>query len=260
MEKYDQIGVGYNQTRKADHYLLGRMIHFLDTKPGGVYLDIGCGTGNYTIAFSNRGVKLIGIDPSEAMLSIARSRSADVEWKNGKAESIPLADNSVDGILAVLTTHHWTNQNKGYAELGRVLKPGGTIVIFTATPEQMKSYWLSHYFPKMLQDGRKQMLPYETIEENLLTGGFTEVKTEKYFVTNDLQDLFLQCGKYNPAIYLDEQVRRGISSFATAKNAEEVQSGLASLRSDIDSGNIEEVVKQYESEVGDYLFVIAKKS
>jgi len=226
MEKYDQIGVGYNQTRKADHYLLGRMIHFLDTKPGGVYLDIGCGTGNYTIAFSNRGVKLIGMD----------------------------------GILAVLTTHHWTNQNKGYAELGRVLKPGGTIVIFTATPEQMKSYWLSHYFPKMLQDGRKQMLPYETIEENLLTGGFTEVKTEKYFVTNDLQDLFLQCGKYNPAIYLDEQVRRGISSFATAKNAEEVQSGLASLRSDIDSGNIEEVVKQYESEVGDYLFVIAKKS
>lgn len=259
MEKYDQIGVGYNNTRKADHYLLGRMMHFLKADQTGTYLDIGCGTGNYTIEFSKRGVKMIGIDPSEAMLSIARTRNNDVEWRNGKAEAMSLADSSVDGVLAVLTTHHWTNQDKGYVELGRVMKPGSRLVIFTATPEQMRSYWLTYYFPTMLRDAGKHMLSYETIEANLHRAGFSSVNAEKYFVTNDLQDLFLQSGKHNPAIYLDEQVRRGISSFATAKNADEVTNGLAQLREDVATGKIEEVMKQYESNVGDYLFVGAVK-
>lgn len=259
MEKYDQIGVGYNTTRKADHYLLGRMIHFLKADNVGTYLDIGCGTGNYTIEFSKRGVKMIGIDPSEAMLSIARSRNSDVKWINGKAEAMSLADSSVDGVLAVLTTHHWNNQDKGYAELGRVMKPGSRLVIFTATPEQMRSYWLSHYFPTVLRDAAKHMLSYETIEANLHRAGFISVSAEKYFVTNDLQDLFLQSGKHNPASYLDENVRRGISSFATAKNPDEVRIGLSQLREDIATGDIEAVMKKYESEVGDYLFVAAQK-
>lgn len=259
IEKYDQIGVGYNTTRRADHYLLGRMMHFLKADNTGTYLDIGCGTGNYTIEFSKRGVQMVGVDPSEAMLSIARSRSTNVTWKNGKAENIPMEPESVDGVLAILTTHHWTNQDKGYADLGRVMKKGARLVIFTATPEQMRAYWLTHYFPVMLRDSGKHMLPYETIESNLHKAGFTSVSSEKYFVTNDLQDLFLQSGKHNPSIYLDEQVRRGISSFATAKNPEEVSNGLNQLREDIATGKIEEVMKKYESEVGDYLFVAAQK-
>jgi ubiquinone/menaquinone biosynthesis C-methylase UbiE len=192
-------------------------------------------------------------------LSIARSRNNSVEWLNGKAEAMSLADESVDGVLAVLTTHHWTNQDKGYAELGRVMKKGGKLVIFTATPEQMRSYWLCHYFPVMLRDSGKHMLPFETIEANLKKAGFNSVESEKYFVTNDLQDLFLQSGKQNPASYLDEQVRRGISSFQTAKNPEEVKNGLERLRTDIATGEIENVMKKYESDAGDYLFVVAKK-
>lgn len=259
MEKYDSIGVGYNNTRRADHYLLGRMMHFLKADSSGTYLDIGCGTGNYTIEFSKRGVNMIGIDPSEAMLSIARTRSSAVNWIKGKAESMPVESSSVDGVLAILTTHHWTNQSKGYEELGRVMKPGARLVVFTATPEQMKSYWLSHYFPMMLRDAAKQMLPFEVIEENLRAGGFASIETEKYFVTNDLQDLFLYSGKENPALYLDEQVRKGISSFSTTRNGDEVSSGLEELRADIASGEIEKVMKKYESEVGDYLFVAARK-
>ena len=259
MEKYDKIGIGYNSTRKADHYLLGRMMHFLKADSQGTYLDIGCGTGNYTIEFSKRGVSMVGIDPSEAMLSIARTRSKDVRWVNGKAESMSLESGSIDGVLAILTTHHWSNQDKGYAELGRVMKPGGRLVIFTATPEQMRAYWLTHYFPTMLRDSGKHMLPFETIEANLTKAGFGEISTEKYFVNNDLQDLFLQSGKENPASYLEENVRRGISSYATARNQDEVTAGLDRLREDIATGEIDNVVKKYESDVGDYLFVVAVK-
>lgn len=259
MEKYDRIGIGYNTTRKADHYLLGRMIHFLKADDKGTYLDIGCGTGNYTIEFSKRGVRMIGIDPSDAMLDIARTRSNAVEWKKGRAESIPLPDASVDGILAILTTHHWNDQTKGYAELARVMKPGARLVTFTSTPAQMKTYWLSHYFPTILRDSAKQMLPFETIETNLRNGGFASIETEKYFVTNDLQDLFLQSGKENPTLYLDAQVRKGISSFSITRHTVEISNGLERLRTDIASGEIRNVMKQYESDAGDYLFVVAVK-
>ena len=51
-EKYDIIGVNYNLTRKADPYLYKRLHFFLNPQIKGTYLDIGCGTGNYTAKFA----------------------------------------------------------------------------------------------------------------------------------------------------------------------------------------------------------------
>ena len=80
-EKYDIIGKGYNTTRKADPYLSSRLFHLLSPVKGETYLDIGCGTGNYTIALNEMGVDFIAIDPSEEMLKIARSKNSNIDWK-----------------------------------------------------------------------------------------------------------------------------------------------------------------------------------
>ena len=61
---YDAIGTGYNSTRQADPYLTSRLLYFLKPQPGKLYLDIGCGTGNYTIALSNQGLNFTGVEPS----------------------------------------------------------------------------------------------------------------------------------------------------------------------------------------------------
>ncbi len=61
--KYDKIGLNYNSTRKADKYLSQRIIYFLNPKVDGLYLDIGCGIGNYTIALQDKGLRInISID------------------------------------------------------------------------------------------------------------------------------------------------------------------------------------------------------
>ena len=94
--KYDKIGINYNETRKADPYISERLFKHLNLKAGELFLDIGCGTGNYTNSLSKKGI---------------------------------------DGIMGSLTIHHWDSREIGFKELYRILKPNGTIVVFTSTPK-----------------------------------------------------------------------------------------------------------------------------
>ncbi len=256
---YNSIGTGYNTTRRADAHIAERIYDHLAPEKKGLYLDIGCGTGNYTIALSEMGLNMFGVDPSEKMLQEATSRSNNISWLVGMAESLPLPHSMFDGIAGMLTIHHWTDLDTAFKELDRVLKRNGRIVFFTATPEQMTGYWLRHYFPKMMEKSGVQMPPLEKIAAAAAKAGLETAGTEKYFVSDDLQDSFLYIGKNNPELYFDEVVRNGISSFAALSNKDEVQAGLTQLRTDIDNGAFPAIKEQYENELGDYLFVTLQK-
>jgi len=260
LAKYDIIGKNYNQTRKADPYLVARLLANLKPEPNKQYLDIGCGTGNYTDVIQRSGnFNFIGIDPSTKMLEKAKTKNDQIDWRIGTAEQTGLDDNSIDGIIGSLTIHHWTDIAAGFSELFRVLKTNGNLLIFTATPQQMKGYWLNHYFPKMLQDSIVQMPDYHLVMENLKTAGFQNSQTEKYFIHKDLQDQFLYCGKEQPELYLDPAIRNGISSFSSLANQEEVSRGLAAIEADIQSKEIEKVIQSYENDFGDYLYINSTK-
>ncbi|MEO0468230.1 MAG: class I SAM-dependent methyltransferase [Bacteroidota bacterium] len=257
--KYDRIGDDYNHTRKADPYLLDRFHQLLAYQSGQTILDIGCGTGNYTIGLHQKGVQLIGVDPSEKMLTEARAKHSHVHWVQAAVESLPLDDQSVDGIVASLTMHHWQDPASGFRELYRIAKAGSRMLLFTSDPQQMAGYWLNAYFPKMLEVSMQQMPRRESIIAHLSEAGFEMLAEEKYFVRPDLQDLFLYAGKERPQMYLDPGVRKGISSFSDLAHQLEVEIGLAQLQADIQSGHIDTVIKSYENETGDYLFLVAQK-
>lgn len=257
--KYNKIGINYNQTRKADPYLVEQLLKHLNPKKEDLYLDIGCGTGNYTSALQKKGFNFIGIEPSIEMLQKAQAKNEAIQWKIGSAEKTGLAQHSVDGIIGTLTIHHWTNLTRAFSELEYVLKPDGKIVIFTSTPQQMKGYWLNHYFPKMLEDSMVQMPTLETVKKTMTLAGLKITATETYNIKPDLKDQFLYCGKQNPELYFDESIRHGISSFSALANKDEVENGLCKLRNDIDSGKIKDIIKSYENDFGDYLYIIAKK-
>ena len=257
--KYDKIGVGYNETRKPDKYITNRLIYHLNPKSERIYLDIGCGTGNYTNELQKKGLNLIGIDPSKEMLEKAIKRNGKIDWRIGIAENSGLSDRAVDGILATLTMHHWQDLKLAFKELHRILKRKGTLVIFTSTPKQMKGYWLNYYFPKMMKASIHQMPSLRNVKEALLYSEFSLIETDPYFVRPDLQDLFLYAGKHDPKLYLNPLVRKGISSFSSLANKAEVERGLTALKKDIHDGKIKEVMKSYENNLGDYLFITAKK-
>ena len=257
--KYDEIGTGYNSTRQADPYLTGRLFSLLRPQKNKLYLDIGCGTGNYTCTLADKGLNFIGVEPSEKMLSEAKTRNQNVSWLNGTAEQIPAGDKAFDGIIATLTVHHWTDINKAFNELNRVLADNGRIIMFTSTPEQMKGYWLNHYFPKMLFSSIVQMPSLDDIQKAANEAELKLCRVEKYFIKDDLQDYFLYSGKNRPEYYFDEQIRHGISSFSSLANIDEITQGLMELRSNIDNNSFEQIKSKYENDLGDYLFITIDK-
>lgn len=102
------------------------------------------------------------------------------------------------------------------------------------------------------------MPSYESIISGLKSSGFKIISEEPYFIREDLKDLFLYSGKNNPEIYLNPQIRKGISSFSSLSNKSEIESGIKKLKKDIDSGEIRQIIQSYENNFGDYLFITCK--
>lgn len=258
--KYDRIGKSYDTTRCADPYLTARLLELIQPEAHGKYLDIGCGTGNYTAALSTHGLRVVGVEPSGTMLQTAKLRHAEMDWIAGSAEGIPFPPDTFHGAIATLTIHHWHALEKGFSEISRVLKCKGRFVIFTSSPTQMKGYWLNHYFPTMLTASIAQMPSLEAIGSAGEKSGLRIVETQKYDVADDLQDGFLYIGKNKPEMYFEARIRNGISSFSSLANQEEVTSGLLRLKSDMQSGRFETIRKRYENTLGDYLFIVLEKA
>ena len=258
--KYDKIGTGYNSTRKADPYLTEKLIYYLHPEKDKLYLDIGCGTGNYTIALAEYGINIFGVDPSDQMLNEARSRNRDIKWLKGTAEELPVVNEVLDGAIATLTIHHWTNLQASFSEINRVLSGNGRLVLFTSTPEQMKGYWLNHYFPEMLKASIIQMPSLSAIQTALRHTKLEIERVEPYYIQDNLQDHFLYAGKNNPTLYFDETIRNGISSFTSLSHSDEVQRGLKQLQTDIEGGAFDKIKDEYENDLGDYMFLTLKKA
>ena len=113
-----------------------------ETKPESI-LDIATGTGDLAIQFAqkNQASKIIGLDLSEGMLSVARKKVKDksfktnIEFIKGDSEALPFDDNSFDAITVSFGIRNFENLEKGLSEIKRVLKKGGIFVILeTSVP------------------------------------------------------------------------------------------------------------------------------
>ncbi len=255
---YNTIGQNYDITRKADPGLVKELIKLMNATSAGHYLDIGCGSGNYTGSLASNRIKMSGLDYSDEMLKKARNKFPDLDFYQGSALEMPFEMNCFDGAICIMATHHIGDNPGTFAEVHRVLR-AGSFVIFTATPEQIETYWLHHYFPTMIANYIARMRSYESIKSDLEAAGFKKVSRQLYFINNDLQDCFLHAGKYRPEIYLNPAVRDGISTFHLLISEQELKEGLAKLEADIKSNAISEIIAKYESTLGDYTLIIGEK-
>ncbi|MES2875694.1 MAG: methyltransferase domain-containing protein [Bacteroidota bacterium] len=256
---YNKIGKGYDTTRRADPEILHTLANLISLNENGFYLDVGCGTGNYTHQLSQICGTWKAFDQSKLMIEKAKEKSSSIEWGVFDVINTSYRSASFDSILCTLAIHHFLNLNAAFKEISRLLVPKGKFVIFTSTPEQMETYWLNHYFPKMLECSIKQMPSISKIESALCNASLKLVENRPFAVSNELKDLFLYSGKQRPEMYLSESVRAGISSFRNFCPSAELESGLSLLAADIESGNINSIIKKYEEGKGDYCFLVAQK-
>lgn len=121
--------------------LLGRstarlVVDLAELSSGDRAIDLGCGPGNAVRLAARVGAQATGIDPSTAMLRIARAvtRAASpqvrdrVDWIAAGVEDCPLPDASASAVWTVRSVHHWTDVDAGLAQARRLLRPAGRLI------------------------------------------------------------------------------------------------------------------------------------
>ncbi|MFE7464094.1 class I SAM-dependent methyltransferase [Streptomyces sp. NPDC057499] len=106
----------------------------LDGLAPGTALDAACGTGRQTRALAARGHRVIGVDQSPHMIEKAREHTPDADYRVGRLERLPLDDDSVDLAVCSLAMTHLPDTAPAVAELARVVRPGGRIVVTDMHP------------------------------------------------------------------------------------------------------------------------------
>ncbi|MDM8525729.1 methyltransferase domain-containing protein [Desulfococcaceae bacterium HSG8] len=91
--------------------------------------DIGAGTGFVTEGLISNGLKVIAIDQSEAMLDVLRKKFDGIDCRAGRAESLPVQDETVDYVFANMYLHHVEEPPAAIREMARIMKTGGKLVI-----------------------------------------------------------------------------------------------------------------------------------
>jgi ubiquinone/menaquinone biosynthesis C-methylase UbiE len=120
--------------------------------PSPTIVDLGSGPGQLAIELSRLRPQatIVSVDPSSEMLQIARENAgkaalANYEARLGTAEEMPLESDSVDLVVSQSSFHEWEDQQEGLAEIYRVLRPGGSLIL-----KDYNLAWLSSWKRKLL--------------------------------------------------------------------------------------------------------------
>jgi ubiquinone/menaquinone biosynthesis C-methylase UbiE len=174
-----------------------RLVHeALDAQPGQRVLDVGCGPGFYVSELVDRVGKagaVVGVDISADMLSLAKKRCeghANVAFHEASATTLPVDDSSFDAALSVQVLEYVTEVDAALAEMSRILRPGGRLVLWdvdwstvswhSADPDRMTRVlraWNEHLSHPALP---------RTLAARLKSAGFEGIAAEGYsFVTTE---------------------------------------------------------------------------
>ena len=149
-------------------------------QPGEQVLDVGCGTGTLALEAARRigrNGRVVGVDPSTEQIARARSKAArrnmPVEFQIGVIEHLAFPDQTFDVVLSTLMMHHLPVplKRQGLAEIARVLKPGGRLIIADFKPKKERKAQAARFHA-----GGSSM---QDLVAMAADAGFEQLKTEE---------------------------------------------------------------------------------
>lgn len=116
---------------------LDLLVDAADPKATDTSLDVACGPGSVALAFARRVAHTVGLDATAAMLDQARAAAdkaqvRNVDWHQGDVYALPFADGAFDIVSCRFAFHHLEQPARAFAEMVRVTRPGGRIVLCDA--------------------------------------------------------------------------------------------------------------------------------
>jgi ubiquinone/menaquinone biosynthesis C-methylase UbiE len=131
---FDEVAQQWDDMRETffSEAVREKAISIAGVQPGSLAADIGAGSGFITEGLIQKGLEVIAVDQSEAMLAEMKQKFAafdGIDYRVGEAETLPIDDETVDYIFANMYLHHVESPPQAIKEMVRALKPGGKLVI-----------------------------------------------------------------------------------------------------------------------------------
>ncbi len=141
---FDRIAAVYDRMNSVmtvgmHHRWRERAADLAGIGPGDHVLDVATGTGDLAVELNRRvapGGSVIGSDFSEQMLELARVKSGEITFEWGNALELPYEDARFDAATVGFGARNFSNLAKGLAEMARVTRPGGKVVVLEITTPQ----------------------------------------------------------------------------------------------------------------------------
>ncbi|MFZ5354113.1 MAG: class I SAM-dependent methyltransferase [Bacillota bacterium] len=194
MALFDMIAKGYDSWYDTamgsfvDKVETELAMGMLSIKPGMKVLDIGCGTGNFSMKLAQVGCIVTGIDISDSMLDIAREKAdkekLDIEYLNMDAYNLMFDDNSFDMVFSMAAFEFINDTQIAFDEMLRVAKPGAQLLIGTIHAD---SSWGRLYMSEEVRENSVfRYASFKTIEDlTTLKGARLINKGECLFIPPD---------------------------------------------------------------------------
>src|SRR5512143_2567700 len=139
-EPWNLVADGYAETTMLVFELFAEeAIAASKLKPGATVLDVACGPGTLALKLAHQADKVHGIDFSESMLAVFRKKIEQAGHRNialhcGDAQALPYADGTFDAAFSMFGLMFFPDRKRGFAEIYRTLKPGGSIAVTSWAP------------------------------------------------------------------------------------------------------------------------------
>jgi len=143
-EFFATAAAGWDRLREdlfGDTFYLWAVLGLID--PALVVGDLGCGTGQLTATVAPYVQRVVAIDSSADMLDAARQRLAgmtNVDLRQGELEALPVGNAELDAAMMSLVLHYSPDPARALAEVARVLRPGGRVLVVDMLPHERVEY------------------------------------------------------------------------------------------------------------------------
>ena len=190
VETFDAAAETYGRTGPDFFWPFGRrLVELAGVAVGERVLDVACGTGAVAVAARDAGSDVTAIDLAPGMVERCRAQGIDARVMD--AERLELPDGSFDVALCGFGVFFWPDHDRAFAELHRVLRPGGRLA-FTTFTDESDPRWAWH---EQLRPGPPPDTPFlwrNEIERIVRKAGFAEVG----FVEEDHEMVFADAGEW----------------------------------------------------------------
>jgi demethylmenaquinone methyltransferase/2-methoxy-6-polyprenyl-1,4-benzoquinol methylase len=123
--------------------------------PGGLALDVACGSGKLSLELLKLGGGVVGLDFSAGMLQVAAARGPGPHYLQGDALALPVADAQFDAATIAFGLRNLADPTSGLAEMRRVVRPGGRMVVLEFVKPRATlagrgyRFYLTHGLPRI---------------------------------------------------------------------------------------------------------------